>query len=399
MSYSKVQFISWELYTGPVKPASGPASYPGIQNSQDKRLDTLSQCKDIEARIAFTANALEAAHSKADPGATTLKVFLAPEFLYRGAGGAYLHDLINGWEAAAAPELGLTAPFNAKWNGLFGGLQALVANDKYNDWVIVFGTAISASFPSFKDPLSNKYWLDNTKVATAYNTALIQLGGSANTAVNYASRKHYQSNIDFIAYHAGNTNTKFQVGNILPLDPKALIPADVFGELEGSAGFNLAPVVGADGRTIDFGIEICLDHARSNNGVNQWGRLRTANQNVRIQLVPSGGMSLVDASIRLQPNGAAGASPHSYAFNVDGLNNLSPASAGSHTQIWNAGNNGAAVPLANKLYTASSGAALAHTQVVPVAGSVTTPNAGTVAAATLWQKGAGAVRVVDPLPL
>lgn len=93
--------------------------------------------------------------------------------------------------------------------------------------------------------------------------------------------------------------------------------------------------------------------------MNHFGRIYTAGQYVKIQLVPSPGTTLQEASIRLEPAGT-GPTSHSYALNCNGLNNLT-SRAGCHTQIWN-GSNGVHVPPGNKLVEASNGAAFAGTK-------------------------------------
>lgn len=400
-NYSKVQFISWELYTGPFRTELRPGTgwYAGLLSpGLDKRVDALGQCWDIEARLAFTADAIAQAKSKSDPSSSTLKVFMAPEFLYRGAGGAYLHDLLNGWSAHAPAELGLPAPFAGRWDGLFGGLRALAAGAGYEDWVFVFGTALSASFPTAKAS-GGKYLLDPGAMGEIYNSALIQRGGAANGNSNYVSRKHYISPIDFV--NRLGAAIQHSPGNVLPFDPRAVIPADILGVSEGGAVFGLAGVNDGSGKPIDFGIEICLDHAQSGNNANLFGRIRTAGQYVKLQLVPSGGLYLIDASIRLQPGGAA--TPRSYAFNCDGLNGLGNAPGGCHTQVWNGANGASPVPAANKLVEASGGQALAGTVLAAVTANVATPH-GPVAANLLWHsggavQGAGSVRVLSPLNL
>ncbi|MEO7494804.1 MAG: hypothetical protein ABIT83_27100 [Massilia sp.] len=401
-NYKKVQFISWELHTGPFVVAHQPVQigwYAGLLDpSPDKRTDVLGQCWDIEARLAFVADAICKAEAASDRNATTLKVFMAPEFLFRGAGGAYLHDLIDGWDAHAPAEFNLPAPYSGKWSGLFGGLRALVAKPAYEDWVFVFGTALSASFPT-KKAVNGKYVLDAAAPGEIYNSALVQRGGAGHANDNYVSRKHYISGIDFI--HWNGAVNQHAPGSVLPADPAALIPADVMGVAEGGAVFRIPGVNDGNGKLIDFGIEICLDHARSGgNWANHFGRIRTADQYVKIQLVPSGGMSLVPESIRLQPAGAA--TPHSYAFNCDGLGALNGA-YGSHTQVWNGANGVNPVPVANKLVETSGGAARVGTVLTAVAAVAATAQ-GQVAASMLWDngngvQGAGAVRVLTALDL
>lgn len=405
-NYSKVQFISWEIHTGPFvigHMLDGQVGYySGFCNiTSDRRTDVYGQCFDIEARLSFVADAISKAHGYAESLSTTLKVFIAPEFLFRGAGGAYLHDLINGWAGPAPDEFKLTDPaYNKNWKGLFGNLQTIVNEQKYEDWLFIFGTAISASFPT-RQSSDKKYLLDPTVFGEIYNTALIQRGGAENIKANYASRKHYISGIDFIKYYACNNSKAHIIDTVLPADPKTIIPVDVMGINEGGAVFNIPNINDASGVPLVFGIEVCLDHSCSGgNGANHFGRLRSADQNVKIQLVPSCGMTLQDASIRLTP--AAGPTPHSYAINCDGLSDLTNHSHGSHTQIWN-GLNGFPVPQSCKLVEASSGAALAGTQVADVMSS-TTLRGTAVAATALWNNGnniagAGHVRVCTPQPL
>jgi hypothetical protein len=91
-NYTDVQFISWEVYTGPnrgprpwaINPPADGKGYTGIgkENAPDNRLDVEGQIEDIEDRLQFTYKAIEEAHKLAVTKPTTLKVFMAPEFLY-----------------------------------------------------------------------------------------------------------------------------------------------------------------------------------------------------------------------------------------------------------------------------------------------------------------------------
>lgn len=394
-NYSKVQFISWELNTGPFIVQHAPHQvgwYAGLLDpSPDKRTDALGQCWDIEARLAFVRDAIVKAEAISERNAATLKLFMAPEFLFRGAGGAYLHDLIAGWTGNAAVELRLPAPYSGPWAGLFGGLRALVADARFEDWVFVFGTAVSASFPTARQ--NGKFVLDPNQPGEIYNTALVQRGGPKHALDNYVTRKQYISGIDFLHW---NGNIRQHTANtVLPLDPGALVPAEALGVSEGGALFQVPGINDGSGKPIGFGLEICLDHAYSGgNGVNAFGRIRSAGALVKIQLVPSGGMSLKPESIRLQP--APGKAPSAYAFNCDGLGTIERR-PGSHTQLWSNLDPGRVVAEAN------GGAALAGTQLAPLAAELAV-GAQRVAANMLWNngqgvEGAGQVRVIAPLGL
>src|SRR6516164_4928599 len=145
----------------------------------------------------------------------------------------------------------------------------------------------------------------------------------------------------------------FTLGDMVPADRLDLEPSE--SNREGSATFTIDGMNDRAGQPIMFGLEVCLDHGISTPR-NPWGRIRTADKWVKIQLVPSGGTHLKPASIRLLPG--AEPTPHSYAFNCDGLTTLAGDSNfdyGAHTQIWNGANGTGPVPLENKLVSGSYG--------------------------------------------
>lgn len=412
VKYKKVQFISWEIYSGPDNIFSNKfdlygtplydEKYVGLNyNVTDLKLDYYGQCWDIEARIEFTQKAILAAKTKADSSSDVLKIFMGPEFLYRGAAGAYIHDLINGWEMQAPSDFGLSGtPFENKWPGLFGKLKQLVEKDDYKNWLFVFGTAISAKFHTYIN--DENILVSCPSASIIYNTSLVQLGGVGMQDNCYASQKHYLSHIDLINWYKGQTSV-FTMQNSSAAESRSYIPKDdliipdgTLGSTEGSAVFNIAGVGDATGKLIDFGIEICLDHLQSgSNSKNDYGRIRTSNQYVKIQLVPSGGAELKEASIRLLPGTS------SYAINCDGLGTLTDTYnnqyRGSHTQIWNG-----ATRITNALLEASSGGAITRGSKPSV--TVNVPEHITlygiiITDTALWVEGSGNVRIVEALPL
>src|SRR5262249_4625406 len=133
-----------------------------------------------------------------------------------------------------------------------------------------------------------------------------------------------------------------------------------------------------------------------------WGRLRTADKWVKIQLIPSGGMELKPASIRLLP--AAGATPHSFEFFFGGLatlwgdpnvqyKNL------AHTQIWDGANGKDPVPRANQLINANYEQEVGTTSKRKVDDEIYEAADRTIKASDLWDLGSGYVRVMQELPL
>lgn len=350
-NYQRIQFVAWNLYTGPVlqfdamqygcgvdyRGLAGFAGYP--------RLDALHQCVDISARLEFTKRALQLAAAHADQDSGTLKVFLAPEFLFRGAAGAYFHDLIRGWKGKAPADL--PRPFDQDWGGLFGGLQSLVADEKYKDWIFAFGTAVSTAG---KYRLGDEYPIQ----VYAYNTALVQRGGADETQrkQTFVTTKHLKSTIDFLAFRQGihhrvyvDSDVQYDSQPDWVLEERLALPGEY--EQQRSALFCFPDVCRPNGAALIFGLEICLDHDRNifhGDIKERTGRLGEAGHRVDIQLVPSCGMSLRPTSLSLLPED--GDRSYSYALNCDGLCALSNVEVcknsgvwvrplGGHIQLWN----------------------------------------------------------------
>jgi hypothetical protein len=284
MPYAQLQFLAYVLNTGykQALPAPAPANpcYRGLADP----------AQDIAARVALVKRAIETA--AADPtllgGADTLKVFMMPEFFFRGNTGAY--DLASVQTAIAA-------------------LQALVATDDWDDWLFIFGTVVGYSEPHDKD-ISWTDWFLNMVSSTAvvqpsdiYNFSLVHMGGAApGDADTHVVMKDSISNQDFIP------KSKLTAG--LPLVPPGLLLAEntryvtagaagrgrenQYFNNDGSGIFNAAG--------IRFGMEICLDHALK--------RLVRSPQipgdtRVQVQLVPSCGMSLKEPALLIDASGLA----------------------------------------------------------------------------------------------
>lgn len=328
-NYSKVQFIAWEIYTGPVYSAGGADHYPGIAPALgDRRWDVLSQCLDISARVAFTKMAMEAAYQNASSDEDTLKIFMAPEFLYRGAAGAYLFDLLNGWEESAPPGFGqLPPPYDRHWGGLFGELRELTADPKFQNWVFVFGTAVGAAFPYAGGRISTAGAGTQGPAAMGWNLSMIQCGGTqAQGDGCYFTEKHLKSGIDFVQFNLSHVRPMFFTAKEIEHGSEPTwrvldrLIQYIPGEMGGSL-FRFPEICRGDGSLIQFGLEICLDHAQAyvpgSAEDKVTGRLARSRALVDIQLVPSCGMSLIESSLALAPKN--GPKNCSYAFNCDGL--------------------------------------------------------------------------------
>lgn len=422
-NYKKVQFIAWEIYTGPEyivastdsngNPCCDPISYAGLKNKKNHSTDIHIQCIDIEARVAFTKDAIEKAFSKADKSPDVLKIFMAPEFLYRSSGGAYLHDLINGWEYDSPPPFNL-APYYNRWPGLFGKLKEIVANEIYKDWLFVFGTAVSGFFTNKQFPFIN----NNPEII--FNTTLIQRGGVQNKTNYYIlSKKHYPG-IEFIKYSI--EGDIFRNDSVVPTNLSSFISESILGKSNKSCAFSLLNTNNAQGQAIKFGIEICLDHycnsgiRDTNNKIPQKlpsGTLKSSNSYVDIQLVTSCGITLKENSIALRQQQEQMPRYYSYAFNCDGSHvlELSKESEqnnglGTHIQIWDGSLFTNKIEFSNDFKNISSDLIKVESEVnIKVYYKDKTSEIRKIKAVELWNssyylpKDSGYVRIINTMPL
>ena len=142
----------------------GVGVYPGYDDSK----------ADIAGRIAVMERAIEASLEAPDLDTSndTLKIFLAPEFFFRGPVGAYSAD------DPALLELG-------------DSLRSMVANTKWQDWVFVFGSIIGSN----KMAPEKKTNLTGGPLWDTYNFAIVQRGNSPERHTHF---KRYISGIDFL---------------------------------------------------------------------------------------------------------------------------------------------------------------------------------------------------------
>jgi hypothetical protein len=269
--YKKVQFIAFCIHTGP-QSINRKKIYVGLENPLE----------DIEARCSLLEQVIQMALAKSEKDEETLKLFMMPEFFFRGNQGAYDMDFVQ---------------------ALIQKLQNLVKEDKWKNWLFVFGSIVG--FSSYKFSNSQE----------AYNVSLIQKGGFGDNVEKCLDTarvvlKEFLSNMDFV-------ERKQSIGGLIwnrvfHLPPlKSPAPGREMQKLnyDGLGVFKMD--------WITFGLELCLDHA------NQ--RLRNSPQSlgtpqIQIQLVPSCGMSIQDQSTV--------ACQYGFIFNCDGYANYSTKTLG-----------------------------------------------------------------------
>lgn len=298
MNYSKVQFISWELDTTPVS-RHNRGYYPGIWNiNKDVKFDIESQANDIVARVECFKSILNNMRKCLNPSSDVLKIFIAPEFLFRGAAGAYLLDLLNGWKNNAPIEFNLQhTGFEQGWLGLFGLLNEELSKNIYENCLFVMGTAVGASYST------QNGMIDFSKHTEAYNYSFVKLGGDTSESSIHICRKRFKSNIDFLDFTSYYAHVQGDVKYM----------GDEFYDIDGVEGavFSFDKIRKSNGEKITFGLEICLDHINNINNGQREGLIKNMGILVNIQLVPSCGMWLHNESLSLKDG-------CSYAINCDG---------------------------------------------------------------------------------
>jgi hypothetical protein len=308
-TYDRVLCIGYRVVTGAFEGNTDVVQYSGhVDDLKDMKIRADQMIKAIE----WAYGAIEPVHNKDE---NILKIFMAPEFYFRGRYGAYPPDVVS--------EI---MPYLRK--------EGRTGKHIYKDWLFVFGTAISAVIDAetwcftcgtnehldfLPDPTDKTKTVAKCQKGSGHNVgegvfgamidnvALIQKGSESHLVT-----KEYISGIDFRHYKVsllGNTQA--------PLAPR--IEYDVkapFGsrdsrsrnktskfahERMGGSVFNF------DG--ITFGMEICLDHLAE--------RLVKA-PNLQVLLIPSAGMDIkfgrtIYGGIHFNVDGIPG-NPHSVVW-------------------------------------------------------------------------------------
>jgi len=279
----------------------------------DDRADMLKRCGDMKQaiRAAYRLADVTGSHN-ANPH--MLKIFMAPEFFFRGIHGAYDHELVHG-------------------NGKQPGLMEILAQEtdlpQYRDYLFILGSAILAakstktvcetcgqppkfvvdkvsgkSSPQCPTSPTHKKFKERTIGARVENVAYVRKEGESHLVT-----KELVSGIDYVM------DDKRGMRDLVTVRGETL-NVESYKE---SSGYKVAdPVVskfldermGGSIFTIDgitFGLEVCLDHAATTANPNS-GRLEHAG-NIQIQLVPSAGMGITHfKTVR-----------DGFIFNVDGI--------------------------------------------------------------------------------
>lgn len=142
----------------------------------------VDQEADVHRRLQVMEKAVQRAHELSDDSDDTLKIFIAPEFFFRGKNGAYVFDDENESENSCSEVC-----------QIMRGLERIVAQAKYKDWLFLFGTVIVSEVLPTEDEYDYLF----------YNFAPMYKGFDPTSSVEHHGKryivpKRYVSNIDFL---------------------------------------------------------------------------------------------------------------------------------------------------------------------------------------------------------
>jgi hypothetical protein len=294
-TYDKVICIAWEKATSTLATVDGY-----VYKNTDDEQDMKTKCADMYAAIDKARESLTIPSLNNDD--KTLKVFMAPEFYFRGQYGAYVPQVVH----KILPEMDRLG----------------IGGSDYKDWLFVLGTAVAGFIieehvcdvcgkgtvvfePKLSDrnktvakcKKSNAHTIRVEKHgAEVQNVALLRKG-----PVRHMIVKEWVSSIDYAGAGAGT---------VLMGDENVLIPG---GSVDYQWGSHpcLKPSLnderlGGCSFTVNgirFALEICLDHD------DQDARAKSLSGFTQILLIPSCGMS-IGTGLYCVDGGVA--------FNVDG---------------------------------------------------------------------------------
>lgn len=280
--YVKAACIGYEIKTGeynPDKMVFDAANRTVLENADVRNscVDLIGAIKNAWAAYNYyiTNSGLAADDHK------TLKIFMAPEFFFRGRYGAY-------------QDIGLCTK-------ILSTMREEIKDPRYADWLFVHGTAIFAS--------------EGKGGTFLENYALVQKGGVPTKTSDLVVAKEFPSHIDFKHPTVGDwdwydpnlSEAKVAGKNVRHLSPVGG-RADPIDNFSKSGTVPVSELVGGVIFTMDnitFGLEVCRDHF-----VGRLAHSKEAGKPL-IQLIPSAGMGIDDASLGCKLDGII--------FNVDGV--------------------------------------------------------------------------------
>eukprot|EP00890_Picochlorum_soloecismus_P002438 jgi/Picsp_1/3195/NSC_06035-R1_protein len=226
-----------------------------LGNSNDER-------KDVAGRLEIMKEAVEAAYMKSNTSEDVLKIFIAPEFFFRGPDGAYPWFEI---ELHTHLQRGVRGEVLHPIAAIGEGLKRIAHNATYKDWLFVFGTVVAMDVEEDGAVTDPRVIAGNPTPGSFrfYNFAPILRGTDPDDPTKHhestmlLAPKVYVSGIDFL------TSGRNPYSNELPSsiydnqDWK-----DFEAELSARYGFTMLYDNIFEIEGILMSIEICLDHQK-----------------------------------------------------------------------------------------------------------------------------------------
>lgn len=203
--YKRFQALNFQVYTGGAPVFIEDENGVNITNPECTDLnfygsttENVLSCyaghenttKDVENRLSIMFEAVERAYEFSAKDEDVLKVFVAPEFFFRGRNGAYLiasreaidKEVFDDNDGDCEEEI----------CRILQGLENFVAQKRFENWLFLFGTVVVAEVLPVEDTWDYLF----------YNFGLIYKGYDPSEMTHIGKRfivpKRYVSNIDFL---------------------------------------------------------------------------------------------------------------------------------------------------------------------------------------------------------
>ena len=277
--------------------------------------------EDVERRLSIMQNAVDRAYDVSNKDDSILKIFIAPEFYFRGLNGAY--DFVSEEEEEEDGECSDVCQ-------ILKGLEDIVADERFENWLFLFGTVIASETLAIDETDFDYQFYNFAPLYKGFDPATTKRIGK-----NFIVPKRYVSNIDFLTPMRDLTNRSLVLDETDYLDELTVMNPHANGikkyhndmwtkyksELT-TLGYNMIEYGWLYMDGISFSVEICLDHLThralmtymadvvtgsktripsSANGSVEW--VGIPKHQAQISLVSSAGMDVVVESLALADGG------------------------------------------------------------------------------------------------
>lgn len=283
-NYTAVQYLGFNLFTAPGTEADG--CFDVGQDLDACYLGSPKVLNDTQHRMSIMTEALDRAYASEywDRNPETLKIFLAPEFYWRGKKGAYRIRPSVEYASKIAVET----------------LSGKLRHQRFKHWIVVPGTVVVVQHADQRYvEMSNRPYEN----ISYFNFAPIHIGGTDQMFLKF---KHFISSIDFLQITPGverqvqappgsahefckkHPHSNGCIYGTLPRNLLDKMGWQEFQELTGG-------VINIGG--VKVGFEICLDHAMG----QLCNKDLKPDETVDVQAIVSAGMNIASGPVCTKP--------------------------------------------------------------------------------------------------